>query len=298
MADERYLMFFGTLHVDNRLELIPGYLSNRRMPFVEGSTPPVMVDLLDQAGRILLRGALSTARYCGDGVESDDLLVRGAIPFRDDVRQIRFLGRDLELLTMPVSNASPELRLTSQPLGIARGQQIIAWEASHQDGLKLQYFLLYSTNAGRTWERLTSRLEDTEYPVDFDQVPGGQECRIVVVATDGVNTTTAETEAFSVAAKPCQVFLLEPADGEQFAAGRAILLRGQGYYLEEQRAETETLVWTSDREGELGRGPLVELRARLSPGEHQITLQAGNAGRVSSRTIRVLVEGSGSSRVP
>src|SRR5262245_20345901 len=105
MPDERYLMVFGTLRADHRLELIAPYLSDRRMPRPEGSGPPLDVELLDGAGRLLLRDVLLTAPLCGEGVESDDRIVRGAVPFRDDARRIRFSYRGAVVLETPVSRA-------------------------------------------------------------------------------------------------------------------------------------------------------------------------------------------------
>lgn len=290
MADARYLMLFGTLHGDNRLEVIPGYLSERRMPRLTSNTPPIDVQLLDDAGRVLVQDTLFTAPYCADGAESDDLLVRGAVPFREDARQIRFSYRGLELLTTEVSRDTPELHLTWRPCGTLRGRQTISWEASHPEGLELQYFLRYRTGDGGNWQRLTGRLTSTEHVLDFDQLAGGDRCQIAVVATDGVNTTTAESDAFVVARKPFQVFLLEPEDGEHFTAEQVIFLRGQAYSLEDQRGEIDSLRWTSDRDGDLGRGAPVELRGRLSPGPHEITLQSGDGEHAVRQSVTIYVE--------
>jgi hypothetical protein len=291
MPDQRYLKLFGTLRADNRLELIPGYLSERSMPRLESPTPPIQVELLGENDRLLLKDMLFTARYCRDGVESDDLLVRGAVPFPDGVRQVRFSCRGVELLTIPVSRAAPQVKLRWRPSGLVRGRQTIKWEASHPEGSSLQFFLRYSTNAGRSWNRLTGRLVGNEHLIDFDLMPGGEECCIAVVATDGVNTTNDASRSFRVALKPCQAFLLEPEHGQHFPLGRTVLLRGQGYYLEEQRPEREALLWTSKRDGELGRGTVVELKNVLSPGEHEITLQAGIGTRSGRQSICIYVDG-------
>jgi hypothetical protein len=126
--------------------------------------------------------------------------------------------------------------------------------------------------------------------VDFDLLPGGDRCRIGVLATDGVNTIVAESPSFAVPVKPCRAMILAPEDGSSFAIGELVLLQGQGYYLEEQQAETEELVWTSSQAGELGRGMTVEVKG-LSPGLHRITLRAGTGERAGEASISIGIGG-------
>jgi chitinase len=80
--------------------------------------------------------------------------------------------------------------------------------------------------------------------------------------------------------------VLAPMDGSTFSPGQTVQLIGQGYCYEEARPEREALYWTSSIDGELGRGPRVEV-ASLSPGEHHITLVAGVEPHQGNETVTI-----------
>jgi hypothetical protein len=112
--------------------------------------------------------------------------------------------------------------------------------------------------------------------------------RSAVVATDRANTVTAVSDPFRVEVKPPHAIVLGLADGATLPSGKLVLLRGQGYYLEEERAELDDLVWTSSRDGDLGKGAFVEV-PRLSDGTHRVTLAVGSGDRASRASITVQV---------
>ena len=80
--------------------------------------------------------------------------------------------------------------------------------------------------------------------------------------------------------------ILAPAD-KATVSGHLVTLQGQGYYLEEDRSEVAQLVWSSSRDGALGTGQLIQ--SKLSPGEHTITLIAGQGTRQGTETITISV---------
>jgi hypothetical protein len=91
--------------------------------------------------------------------------------------------------------------------------------------------------------------------------------------------------------KPCRAIIFSPRDGGTFPAGEHVALHGQGFYLEDNLPETRALLWSSSRDGELGRGMAVDAPS-LSPGEHEITLAAGHEGRTGAATVKIYVEES------
>jgi len=146
----------------------------------------------------------------------------------------------------------------------------------------------YTHTDGERWSRLGWRTDSRAAEVDFAQLPGGDRLRLAVVATDGVNTTMAESPTFRVVVKPCRAMILAPEDGATVAAGGTVLLRGQGYYLEEVRPETEALAWNSSQDGDLGLGMLLGW-SPCAGGEHRVTLVAGTGGRQGTTEITVRV---------
>lgn len=62
-----------------------------------------------------------------------------------------------------------------------------------------------------------------------------------------------------------------PQDGALFRQGETIEFQGLGTDAEDQLLPASSLVWTSDRDGQLGVGPSIFV-SHLSPGAHVITL--------------------------
>jgi hypothetical protein len=286
----RYLRIMGRLYSDNRLVLRPGYLDSRPRRRVNGDSE-LVAELFDDASRLLLSYPLTLRSFCNDSIRTPELAVRGWIPFHPNTRTVRFSCKGLIIHEVAVSRESPELELMWRPPAEVRGIETVTWKASHPEGRQLEYFCRYSCDNGSTWQRIGWRTQIESIEIDGDELPGGENCRLAIVATDGVNTTIAESESFSVAVKHCQAMILAPLNGQRLPAGIPILLHGQGYYLEERRPELEALTWTSSLDGDLGQGALLELSA-LSPGEHCITLVVGKEPRQGSATVTIWYEGT------
>lgn len=281
----RYLRVSGRLSPDRRLRLRPGHLvdvPDRAAPRREGRA---VAEVLDGRGQVRVRHPLGIGHRCAQGDGS--VLLRGAVPFPEDAARVRVLFDGVVVGEIVRSAHAPRVVLRRTPTGEARGRQAVSWEATHAEGLQLHFFLRYSHDGGRRWNRITLRTGRPAIELDLDALPGGTDCRLAVVASDGVNTTVVESAPFSVPLKPCRATVLGPADGARLGVDEPARLRGQGYWLEENRVETEHLTWTSSRDGELGRG--VALDVRLSAGAHEIRLVAGDGTRAGSALVRVAV---------
>ncbi len=284
----QYLRLIGRLSPDNRLALRPGYLSDAPRYDEGDESSPLVAELSDAEGKLLLRHRVPARPYCVNGQYSSQLAVRADLPFAEGTRAVRFYRDDVLLQEIVVAKAAPELRLSWTPPEKASGKQEIAWEGSHPEQRPLQYFLRYSQDDGRTWRRLGLRTEKTSKQVDFDALPGGKRCRLAVVATDGVNTASAQSDAFPVPVKPCVAMIQAPKEGAKVTAGRPFMLHGQGFWLEENEPELADLAWSSDKDGQLGRGRYVKL-SELSPGSHKISLAAGEGKRAGRADVTIHV---------
>jgi hypothetical protein len=279
----QYLCFAAILYPDNRLEPRPGYLTGNPHGAKEPSDGGVLVELADVDGKTLLQQRLAARAFCGDGQAVAAASVVGKLPFNAETRVIRFFRKDLLIHEIHVSAEKPRVTLAWRPSRKLDGRHTVTWKGDHPDGLPLHYFLRYTHTDGGRWRPVSLMTDATKEEIDLDRLPGGSRCGVGVVATDGINTVMAESARFSVPVKGCVTTILAPEDKAVFEAGEAVWLRGQGFYLEENRAaETDELAWTSSRDGVIGTGPVV--RTRLSPGSHRITLNAGkgkSAGEAS-----------------
>ena len=189
-----------------------------------------------------------------------------------------------------VSAYIPTVAVTSPIAGQnLTGTSTITWIGEDADGEDLSYDVEYTPD-GVEWELLAYDLEENEWVQDFDLLAGGNQAQIRVTASDGINSSVpAVSGIFRVPLKGPAVLIETPAAGAAFSPTEGgVVLQGLAYDPQEgQIYDDNRLVWTSDRVGELGRGPMVFTSA-LDQGRHVITLTAANrTGQFSSQSITV-----------
>jgi hypothetical protein len=126
------------------------------------------------------------------------------------------------------------------------------------------------------------------YQIDASDLPGSDNALVKVQVSDGVNTTTDESDApFHVGDKAPLVFLLWPEEGETLSSGSPVFLAGLATDPEEGPMPDDSLAWFSDVDGPLGVGADMLVDA-LSCGPHEITLRAtDSSGMVGIATVHV-----------
>lgn len=88
---------------------------------------------------------------------------------------------------------------------------------------------------------------------------------------------------------PYKVTILTPSHGEIFEAGMEITFTGSARDLKDGELSGDLLVWTSDQEGELGKGKELT-KDDLAEGVHTITLTAKNSqGETATDTITITI---------
>jgi hypothetical protein len=213
------------------------------------------------------------------------------LPYQPGTDRIVLKHGETVLGSMPASAHIPAVEVTYPDGGESlSGTKTITWTGSDADGDKLTYDLLYSPDAGASWSALALGVEQNSFAWDTEYVPGSDQARIKVLASDGVNTGQDTSDSdFSVARKSPQVLILAPDDGQDFFLSDMILFEGRADDLEDGPLADDALTWSSNLVGELGSGASLALDD-LAEGEHTITLAArdsdGNS-RQASTTIRV-----------
>jgi hypothetical protein len=288
----QFLRVIGRLYPDLRLRLRPGYLSAQPRRIDREIDSPLTAELIDESGAPIGAFPLRLLAGCSGDAGSQTLAVRGWVPFHPRTRRVRYVYKGRVLREDRRSERGPEIAFTWEPPERMEGEQRVTWSVEHPEGLPVQCFLRYSPDGGQTWTRIGMRTEQGEQTVNFDQLPGGENCQLAVVATDGINTQVMESRPFQVVVKPCIAMILGPLDGAHLPADQAVRLEGQGWWLEEARAEREALHWASSIDGELGAGAQVE--AHLSPGRHTLHLTAGRGRRQGQAQVSITVGADGS----
>lgn len=285
------LVVAGRVNADGTVMLRPfervttGYSSGA------GAQGDFSVELIDAAGRTLLSHRFVALRREGTKSRSFSELM----PWRVGTQQIVIRGRGGVLAKRIVSRNAPQVRIISPSGGEAWGRKaIVTWEAADTDGDALTFAVLYS--AGDAWLPLASGLTANAVTVDTALLPGSSRARLRVVASDGVNTSTAETaRPFAVAGKAPLVAIHRLSNDMRVSARTAIELAGFAYDAEDGVVSDKQLAWTSNVMGHLGTGQRID--RMLATGQHTITLTAtDNAGQRNSARVRIRVGGDGSER--
>ena len=90
------------------------------------------------------------------------------------------------------------------------------------------------------------------------------------------------------------VTITSPRDGDIFKAGAVIVFSGEATDVLFGTLPDEVLVWTSDRDGEIGKGKTFT-KTNLSAGVHTINLSSTKAGSTGSASIKITVDAEGGS---
>lgn len=289
---KQYLHIVGCLTQGKELLLRPTYVTPNSHNVTSKGDGPLYVELITPRTKKPKRIQLIAKPFMVDEQTSEDLLVFGKVPFPATTEKVRFvLASGTVLQELRVEKEKPELQLKWKPSKTAKlsGKTAIRFEGRSRTESPLEYLLEYSHDGGETWRRVGGRTTLSEIDVDFNNLPGGESCQLAVVATDGINTSRAVSDTFSVAAKPCQAMIIRPRPNQVYQQGESILLRGRGFYADEWRQEEKELVWQSSKDGKLGTGMALQVDG-LSKGEHTITLTAGTKGRRSSASVTITVQ--------
>jgi hypothetical protein len=152
----------------------------------------------------------------------------------------------------------------------------VSWTASDPDGGQLYYLVQYSTDGGTTWTTAAEDWTDQEFEMDASRLGGSDDAMIRVLATDGVNTSMAQSGPFTVERKAPLVWISRPsADNSAestFARGQRISLEGNATDWEDGGLPDDSFTWFSSMDGLLGTGRTIEVTT-LSPGVHELLLE-------------------------
>jgi hypothetical protein len=205
------------------------------------------------------------------------------LPFPADTSRIR-LSHGADLLDQRLVSAHAPTVQVITPNGGETWNAIhtVKWQASDLDNNPLTYNVLYSANGGQSWQSLASGLTGTSLDVDASQLPGSNNARIRVLASDGVLTGRDDSdEPFTVARHAPTVHILTPPDGTGYEPGELIVLTGSAFDLEDGPLSGDNLLWRVEGIGDVGFGREASLRIN-QPGEYTVMLKAVDSDQMTA----------------
>jgi hypothetical protein len=204
----------------------------------------------------------------------------------DVTRLVIHAGRGQPIGEIPVERP-PNVRIDG-PRRVEGGLELRV-QAHVEGDAPLSAVLLFSHDDGESWvPALIDPPLLEPFLVDPRRLPGGgPRCRFRAVVTSGLQAAHADTDPFELPPATRALHLrLEagPCDPDRARLSAFIDTRGLG------GVQARDVVWTSDRDGELGRG--FDLEVRLSGGRHEIvgSIPDGRGGMLAERGI-IIVSG-------
>jgi len=292
---QEYIVISGTIDHGNNVTFDNFYrLAGVTTP-TEFTGGPYALEFLDAAGDMLASYSFAPDfRILGIEEELDVAPFVFIVSYPEGTEYIRIVYQAVAMNAKQILNqveVSPHAPTVTviYPSGgeMLSGTVNVTWTAEDDDGDQLTYAVLYSNDGGESWQVLAEGLQETSFELDTTALPGGNNCFIKVLATDGVNTSEDISDGpFSVGKKPPEAFIASPEDGATVRAGQTVVFEGVGFDLEDGVLQDPKLVWTSDLDGQLGTGST--LATQLSEGEHIITLTVTDSdGNTAQASIRV-----------
>jgi hypothetical protein len=255
------VLTFGAVLQDGELELQPGFVTEGEPSQEKGD---LMVEALGRGGRPLAITRLPLNIPCGGpGGETAPMAVGlVAFPERTTGLRVSLEGRVLVEQTAPPDPLEVNVEWPASLSGV----ETVRWRASADACIAS---LGYSNDGGKTWTPVALPGPGDTIEVDTRALPGGRECLLELVSTDGFHTERVRSDLYEIESKGWVLWILSPAAGARLPVGEAVQLAAQAYHFEERRGGFDGIEWESSAGGALGTGARV--LAMLEPGEQTIT---------------------------
>ena len=293
-TQSRWIFALGTISKDDKVITLPWSSFMDNHSHTDSTGKVYSLRSVDASGKTLASDALNVEFGGLDNKGDADFgLFEVSVPFPESTAAFQIVKGDKVLKEIKVSANAPVVKITAPTAGekITDTKYTFKWEASDKDGDKLYFDVEYSDN-GQEWISIAENIEKSEVTVDLSDLPGSDKptAQIIVSATDGVNATDVTSEMFALAPRAPLVGIDVPPANAAYKVGALVTLQGGAYdYQDDEITDDNNLVWSSDLQGELGKGETLNL-SNLKEGVHVIKLTATNSFKVSgSSTITIYV---------
>jgi hypothetical protein len=256
----------------------------------------------DSAGKSL-SVASASAWHFHDGTSNtilfSALLQESPVTEKLELRDVKKPGVILAALT--AGGRSPNVAILNPDATTRVGTNLIVeWTARDPDGDRLNFQVRFSPDNGGHWQVIGDDLWDTRLEVNRTSLSGGKQCRVEVIATDGLHTDSALSEPFAMSeSAPSAWIFFETASGLRgdwistvyVPVAQELSARAVGYDAEDKALPDSAFSWSvTGPEDTTGLGRILRL-SNLPPGNYTITLTARDSGGlVGYATAQVVVD--------
>jgi hypothetical protein len=210
------------------------------------------------------------------------------VPFVAGTRNVQIvrLSDDLIVAERAISASAPTISAVTV---VEEDDHInVGWTAGDSDGDTLHFDLYISHDAGATFRPLSLGVTGTTAAVALAQTGGGSVI-VQVVASDGVQTASAESPPTALTAQPPVIVNFEPDCSIPLNYGQPVTFRADVIDPQDGALKNEALEWYKDGQFE-GFGA-VSFDGSLRTGNNTITLIATNSlGATASADCLLFVD--------
>lgn len=211
------------------------------------------------------------------------------------IQSIELVEGELVSSRIDRSPNPPQVTVLSPRTGETLGKAFqVSWQGYDPDGGPLTYIVQYSWGYDRQgrqlWVPLAVGVTGNQITVDSSYLAGSSNGSIRVLASDGLNTGSAEVGGLYLSNEsPPKVAIGNSGVRKPYLEGSLVILQASVHDREDVDLPPESVRWTSDLDGPLATGPTLQT-ATLSPGTHRITVTAvDSAGAVSRDQVELTV---------
>ena len=213
-----------------------------------------------------------------------------ALPFAPGTTQIRLMKDKEELarINSAGSNA-PVVRILSPKGGEEVSDTLkISWKIEGGNTSLPPFLVQYSNDAGATWQVLAMNHRALSLEVPTENLPGGKNCLVRVLASDPFTSSFSVSEPFRVITHAPFARISSPQAKQTFQTGEQILVRGFAYDVEDGSLNGKSMQWSIKGIGEIGEGAEA-LVPDLPPGRYSLILTVIDSEGQRSSTAEELV---------
>lgn len=214
------------------------------------------------------------------------------LPYDPKIRRIQFL-RGTEVLAEKSAspNAPDPITITRRIVDEVAQTLDLAWTTADADGDPLLFTIQYTPDNGATWQTIQSGCPYLSFHLNTRVLPGGSQCRIRIIATDGFNTTIGLTETFVLQKHNPEILIDGIKETERVPYGATKSLLGAAFDAEDGSLPADSLLWVLQGPTAItSTGSTISV-SELSPGSYAATLGAtdsNNQRRAGTRRFSIL----------
>jgi hypothetical protein len=246
-----------------------------------GPPGPIRASLLDANGSTIFEETFELSSFSEPAFDPPRHLFTITLPELDGAERLVVTHgdrviEDSELTRTPVAFEA-DARVTAEPNALVH----VEWRLSRENA-GAPVFVRASSDGGRTWTAFNVTRDASALDIDPGSLPPGDTCLVEVLAGEQLSTSSWTSPELPIRTGRDELLVLRPRGKPRVGYGELLELAAVTTY----GAADEQLVWSSDRDGDLGVGGYQLVR--LSPGQHALSVRRGATGKpIRGATVRV-----------